>query len=77
MARLGIAASQLKSIDTETRKGLLRFFILALQSGDANTYIRESLAHLDEWREQQRERQTPAEPAPAYKASSRPIGERR
>ncbi len=74
MARFGIAAAQLKSIDTDAKKAIFRFFIQALQSGDANAYIKEALAHLDAWSETRRPPE-PEPPAPSYRATSRPIGD--
>lgn len=75
MARLGIAASQLKNIDTDAKKAMFRFFIQALHSGDANAYIKEAFALIDE-RDARREAEPPRpEPAPAYRATSRPIGD--
>lgn len=71
MARFGIAAAQLKSIDTDTKKAIFRFFLSALQSGDANAYIKEALAWLEERRE--KAAAPPPEPPPAYRATSRPV----
>jgi hypothetical protein len=47
MSRLGIAANQLKSIDTDAKKAMFRFLIKALHSGDANAYIKGALAYVD------------------------------
>lgn len=71
MARLGIAASQLKNIDTDAKKAIFRFFINALHSGDANAYIKEAFAYID--RRDAAEAPPSTEPAPTYKATSRPI----
>lgn len=73
MARLGIAANQLKNIDTDAKKAMFRFFIQALHSGDANAYIKEAFAYIDARDARGSEPERP-EPAPTYKASSRPIG---
>lgn len=73
MARIGIAMGQLKSIDTETKKAILRFFVQALHSGDANAYIKEALAFIDS-REKPEATPEPS-PAPAYRATSRPISD--
>lgn len=75
MARLGIAASQLKNIDTDAKKAMFRFFIQALHSGDANAYLKEAFAYIDA-RDAARDIPPPPprpEPPPSYKASSRPI----
>jgi len=45
---LGIAAGQLKQFDDETKKALGRFFMRALGSGDANAYVKEALAFIED-----------------------------
>lgn len=70
LQRLGIAAGQLKNLDTETKKALMRFVFTALQSGDANAYIKGALAHVQA-RDEKAE--APPEPQAAYKASTRPV----
>lgn len=73
MSRLGIAAGQLKNIDTDAKKAMFRFFFAALHSGDANTYIKEAFAYIDQ--RDAGKAAPPREPAPSYRATSRPITE--
>ena len=72
MAKLGIAAGQLKSIDADAKKALFRFVFRAVQSGDANAYIKEALDYLEK-RDEKPEPPPRPQPQPAYKATSRPI----
>ena len=69
LERLGLAASQLKSLDTECKRSLIGFMIKAVQSGNANAYIKERLAWLDEYEERK------AEPPPAVRVTSRAVRE--
>lgn len=78
MARLGIAAAQLKTIDTDAKKAMFRFIISAVNSGDANGYIKEAFALIDERDARRAEPPRPEPPPPpAYKATSRPITDRK
>lgn len=49
LTRLGIAAGQLKQIDTECKKALIRFVMDATASGNANEYIKERLRWLESY----------------------------
>lgn len=71
LSRLGIAAGQLKNIDADAKKALFRFMFRALQSGDANAYIKDALAYLEARSDKAAEPPKP-EPPP-YKATTRPI----
>lgn len=78
MARLGIAAAQLKNVDLDAKKAMFRFLIAAVNSGDANGYIKEAFAYIDERDARRAEPPPPPKPPPAaYKASSRPITDRK
>ena len=67
MARLGIAAAQLKAIDTDTKKAFVRLFMAAFASGDANAYLKERLG----WIEQKDSE--PERPPPTVRVTSRVI----
>lgn len=80
MARLGVAARQLEGIETETKKAMFRFLIQALHSGDANAYIKEAMAYIDE-RDARAAAPPPPpprpEPQPNYRGWTRPLTERK
>lgn len=66
LERLGIAAGQLKSLDTECKKSLIGFMIKAVQSGNANEFIKTRLKWLDDYE---------APEPPVVRATSRPVRE--
>lgn len=67
LQRFGIAAGQLKNIDSECKKALVSFVFQAVQSGDANSFIKERLRWLESY--------VPASdvPPPAARVSTRPV----
>ena len=71
LARLGVAAAQLKAIDGDTKKKLVRLFMSAVQSGDANAYLKERL----DWIEKRDDEPLP--PPPPVRAKAQVIGGRK
>jgi hypothetical protein len=67
LGRLGIAAAQLKAIDTDTKKAFIRLFMTAFETGDANGYLKQRL----EWIEQKDSEPEP--PPPVVRVSSRVV----
>ena len=67
MARLGIAAAQLKSIDTDTKKAFVRLFVRAFETGNANSYLKERL----DWLE--KKDSEPEPPPPTVRVTSRVV----
>ena len=66
MARLGIAAAQLKAIDTDTKKAFVRLFMTAFGTGDANAYLKKRLAWIED-------KDSEPEPPPPVRARSRVV----
>jgi len=67
LTALGIAAGQWKDIEPDTKKALVRFFMAAFASGDANAFIKERLGWI-EARDLE-----PAPAGPARRATARVV----